>query len=275
MRDENTAIDRRRFVTNASLSLAAASLGLAAREHASAAEALNKGEANDRILALRLQTATPLKEMRDYHCDVLGLEQARLSETELEITAGRTRITFVRTDDTSAAPFYHFAFNIPENKVKAAHDWQAARGPLMPTPTYMQDPQLSAHGPPFSQLECALRFLLGPCWKHRRVHRPSYTRQRREWAVYVRRYPLCQRNRLHRRRCPEDGRRHRAPIRPAAIPAGQRRLSRHRRRARAIARLQARPHLRCGDRESEDLRCIPRRSNDSKRQVNGGSRVSV
>ena len=37
------------------------------------------------------------------------------------------------------------AFNIPENKVKAAHDWQAQRGPLMQTPPHMRDRNFPPH----------------------------------------------------------------------------------------------------------------------------------
>lgn len=121
------------------MSLAVASLGLTGRTATAAAKTSAGDGGEDRIQSLRLRTAAPLKEMRDYYCDTLGLEKTRESETDLEIRAGRTRITFVQSDATPKAPFYHFAFNIPENKVKAAHDWQAARGPLMPTPLYMQD----------------------------------------------------------------------------------------------------------------------------------------
>src|SRR5207249_7567926 len=37
-------------------------------------------------------------------------------------------------------PFYHFAFNIPENKVLAAHRWQKKRTPLLPIPKTLRDP---------------------------------------------------------------------------------------------------------------------------------------
>jgi catechol-2,3-dioxygenase len=48
---------------------------------------------------------------------------------------GETRLTFVQsTTAGSERPFYHFAFNIPENKIKAALDWQKARTPLLVVP---------------------------------------------------------------------------------------------------------------------------------------------
>jgi hypothetical protein len=52
------------------------------------------------------------------------------------VEAGETMITFVDSTDTAGgrAPFYHFAFNIPENKILKALEWQRARTPLLPIP---------------------------------------------------------------------------------------------------------------------------------------------
>lgn len=95
--------------------------------------------AKPRIVSVRMQTAAKISEMRDYYRDTLGLDVVRESETEVELRAGKSRITFVQAENGAGNPFYHFAFNIPENKVKAAHDWQAERGPLIPTPIHMID----------------------------------------------------------------------------------------------------------------------------------------
>ena len=43
-------------------------------------------------------------------------------------------------EGTESEPWYHFAFNIPENKIRLAHDWQAERMELIPTPESMKDP---------------------------------------------------------------------------------------------------------------------------------------
>lgn len=51
----------------------------------------------------------------------------------LLVTAGDTRIIFIE-DRQAANPFYHFAFNIPENKIVAAREWQLQRSPLLPIP---------------------------------------------------------------------------------------------------------------------------------------------
>lgn len=136
----NRRTGRRAFLAGAAASMATASTGWNQKmKRVIAAETTSGDDGEHRILALRLLTAAPLDKMHDYYCKVLEMDLIRQSESELEIRAGRTRITFVRTESEPNAPFYHFAFNIPENKVRAAHDWQAERGPLMPTPVYMQD----------------------------------------------------------------------------------------------------------------------------------------
>ena len=57
----------------------------------------------------------------------------------LTIDAGLTRITFLKSAETDAKPFYHFAFNIPENKILAAHQWQKERCPLLPIPERLRN----------------------------------------------------------------------------------------------------------------------------------------
>lgn len=96
-----------------------------------------------RIAALRLQTATPIPEMKAFYADVLELPILRATDEHLAFRAGTTTITFERVDPASETrpPFYHFAFNIPEDKIVAAHDWQSARTPLFTTPAHMRDPK--------------------------------------------------------------------------------------------------------------------------------------
>ena len=116
--------------------------GLTGGSRAMAAVRLADGQTGadePRILSVRMRTAADLAAMRDYYRDGLGLEITRETATEVEIRAGGSRITFVKSEAAGDGPFYHFAFNIPENKVKAAHDWQADRGPIIPTPIHMID----------------------------------------------------------------------------------------------------------------------------------------
>jgi catechol-2,3-dioxygenase len=48
----------------------------------------------------------------------------------LTFQAGTTALTFIQTEEQESQPFYHFAFNIPENKLPLAKEWLAKRTPL-------------------------------------------------------------------------------------------------------------------------------------------------
>jgi hypothetical protein len=86
---------------------------------------------------IRLRTSK-LGEMRDYYATTLGLPTT-LEAGVLKVTAGKSTLEF-----TAAAPgtnpYYHFAFNIPENKIVAAYQWQRLRTPLLPIPNTLRDP---------------------------------------------------------------------------------------------------------------------------------------
>ena len=64
---------------------------------------------------------------------VVSRLETRRSLGRLIVTAGDTQIVFSE-DRQASDPFYHFAFNIPENKIVAAREWQLARSPLLPIP---------------------------------------------------------------------------------------------------------------------------------------------
>jgi catechol 2,3-dioxygenase-like lactoylglutathione lyase family enzyme len=94
-----------------------------------------------RILSLELLTAAPLAEMRAFYERSLGLPVVEERPDRLVIDAGATRITFTPAGPDGGQPFYHFAFNIPENKVLAARTWQLERSPLLPVPASLRDPR--------------------------------------------------------------------------------------------------------------------------------------
>lgn len=96
------------------------------------------------ILGVRLQTATPLEEMRNFYGDLLGFKIITSSANELIVETGNSRITFVPAPQAVERPFYHFAFNIPENKLRAARKWQLARTPLIPPNADIVDPEYGA-----------------------------------------------------------------------------------------------------------------------------------
>lgn len=92
------------------------------------------------IQRLRLLTAAPLAEMRRFYHEKLHFPVEQSTDREITFVAGGTRLTFVtiRPEQVSGdggrgrgEPIYHFAFNIPCNKIKAARLWQLERSALI------------------------------------------------------------------------------------------------------------------------------------------------
>lgn len=79
------------------------------------------------ISDLRLQTSK-VNELESFYRDVIGMQTHRNSGN-LIVEAGATRITFEAVSDRE--PFYHMAFNIPENKLDMARHWQKQRTDLI------------------------------------------------------------------------------------------------------------------------------------------------
>lgn len=82
-----------------------------------------------RIKFIRL-SATRLEEMRRFYGTLLGLPIHGETKDSLTIRFGRTLIAFDEVPETQD-PFYHFAFNIPENKFTSAKKWLGQRCPLL------------------------------------------------------------------------------------------------------------------------------------------------
>lgn len=94
-----------------------------------------------RIKALRLLTASPLREMKAFYGDLLGLPILAENAKELTIQTGLSELIFLKINEKDIRPFYHFAFNIPQNKIEAAFKWQQAKTPLVnPRPGMPGDP---------------------------------------------------------------------------------------------------------------------------------------
>jgi catechol 2,3-dioxygenase-like lactoylglutathione lyase family enzyme len=94
-----------------------------------------------RILSLELRTSASLNKMRDFYCRSIGLGVVEEKADRLTVAAGQTRLTFMSSAADDGKPFYHFAFNIPENKLLDARTWQGKRTPLLPVPEGLQDPK--------------------------------------------------------------------------------------------------------------------------------------
>lgn len=81
------------------------------------------------FLRLRLRTSH-LEEQRDFYRDRLGLPIVAETHDFVTIRAGNTELQFVHSE-VAGHPYYHFAFNIPENKLDAAITWMRSRAPLV------------------------------------------------------------------------------------------------------------------------------------------------
>ena len=85
-----------------------------------------------RLLSLELQSGAPMSAMKAFYGKTLDLRIMDERPDRFSVEAGETRMTFVNSTDTvdGRPPFYHFAFNIPENKILKALEWQQARTPI-------------------------------------------------------------------------------------------------------------------------------------------------
>ncbi|HVT61668.1 MAG TPA: VOC family protein [Thermoanaerobaculia bacterium] len=81
------------------------------------------------IRELRL-LATDLPAQRDFYSRKLGLPVVEESGERVTIQAGGTRLSFEKARAVHGTPMYHFAFNIPENKLELARRWLADRTPV-------------------------------------------------------------------------------------------------------------------------------------------------
>jgi len=113
-----------------------------------------------RILDLHLQASVPLQELRAFYRDVIGLRILDDQKDRLVISAGKTTLTF--TPGTVSDPFYHFAFNIPENKIVSALNWQKERTPLLPIPERLRDSNYPADVVNYSHWNAHSVFFLDP-----------------------------------------------------------------------------------------------------------------
>jgi catechol 2,3-dioxygenase-like lactoylglutathione lyase family enzyme len=66
-----------------------------------------------------------------FYTEVLGLDVKARSENKISFTAGRSVLTFIAS---ATEQVYHFAFNIPHNKLDEALVWVSARAELIKNP---------------------------------------------------------------------------------------------------------------------------------------------
>lgn len=98
------------------------------------------------IRSIRLQTQVPLEEMKDFYGNKIGFQILEQSAERLVLKAGFTEIVFTKAPAGTDAPYYHFAFNIPENKILEAYEWQKAKTPIiLPRPGARNEQRSKGH----------------------------------------------------------------------------------------------------------------------------------
>ena len=72
-----------------------------------------------------------LSEIKNFYGCILSLKIISESEKEIIFKTGETRLIFLE-DKNLENPVYHFAFNIPANKINEALEWTKSRTELLP-----------------------------------------------------------------------------------------------------------------------------------------------
>ncbi len=125
MKTSSVHQSRRDFCRQVALGLPGAMIGIDGMLSMVSAET-DAGQSG--IMQLRLQT-NRLDELRPFYNKLFHFPIAEETKNSISFQAGTTKLTFVQTED-SKQPFYHFAFNIPENKLSLAKAWLEQRVPL-------------------------------------------------------------------------------------------------------------------------------------------------
>jgi catechol-2,3-dioxygenase len=130
------SIDRRQFLSSAAAATAFFAVHDLPLLHGQGIATPQEEPKRPRILSLELLTGAPMSAMRAFYGKTLDLRLLDERSDRFTVEAGETRLTFAASPDTAdgRAPFYHFAFNIPENKIVKALEWQRARTPMLAIP---------------------------------------------------------------------------------------------------------------------------------------------
>lgn len=83
------------------------------------------------ILEIDLHTDC-LEQTETFYSELLGLTIINKEENTISFLAGLSKLTFVRSKEVN--PKYHFAFNIPKNKLDEAMIWTSNRTGLIKNP---------------------------------------------------------------------------------------------------------------------------------------------
>ena len=147
--DDSKQTCRRRFLKASAICAMASPVLLASADSFASESGEDKqtpSESVHRIQKMSLLTSAPLFKMAAFYKDVLEMK-VQLTEEKLVVDGGATEITFT---PTKTQTFYHFAFNIPENKILSARNWLGERTKLAMTPVQQRDKDFPNDIMPFS-----------------------------------------------------------------------------------------------------------------------------
>jgi len=74
-----------------------------------------------------------INDLKKFYGSVLNLEISSDTDDSFSVNAGASQIRFENSAG-NAKPFYHFAFNIPENKLNPAKKWLQPKAELIKSP---------------------------------------------------------------------------------------------------------------------------------------------
>lgn len=126
-----------------------------------------------RIRRVRLLTAVPLAKMREFYHDRIGFPVVEETNAAITFAAGATKLTFAgaRPDQIkgnggrgNGEPMYHFAFNIPRNRILAARKWQLERTPLIDPRPGLREPGVPDEIWHFRHWNARSIFFFDPAW---------------------------------------------------------------------------------------------------------------
>ncbi|NOT50326.1 MAG: hypothetical protein HOP10_03505 [Chitinophagaceae bacterium] len=134
---------RREFILNTTITTLGASF-LGAHDLLAGCAPASMIKGKTRILQLDLVTSSPLKELKEFYTSLLEFPLLSEQNDRFTFQAGETTISFTQVDEAAPTVFYHFAFNIPENKILKAREWQLKRTTLSATPPQLVDEKYPA-----------------------------------------------------------------------------------------------------------------------------------
>lgn len=91
------------------------------------------------IAEIELLVKEDISKMLHFYHELLGFPVLRKTQQSCSFQAGASILSFRQSTNKKDGPFYHFAFNIPENKIQYAEEWQLNRSQLIKPPTHLTD----------------------------------------------------------------------------------------------------------------------------------------